>query len=98
MQNRALAAWATGLGLVFASQAWAQSQGGAPATVSGTSRAATVPCPDKAASGGSALSYDCLNQRLAPTPSAPPGSSGANPAEGLVTAPPNRVGIVRGFQ
>ncbi len=96
MQNRRLAIWIAGMGMLCATQAGAQLRAPTGAVL-GNSSGATAPCPDKTASGAPALAYDCLNQRLAPAPSAPPGSSLVNPAEGLTTAPPNHLGMARGF-
>jgi hypothetical protein len=97
MQNRGLAIWIAGMSMVCATQAWAQLRAPASDVVLGNSSAAKAPCPDKTASGAPGLSFDCLNQRLAPKPSAPPSSNVSNPAEGLATASPNRVGLARGF-
>jgi hypothetical protein len=60
-----------------------------------TAPAATPPkkaCVDTAASGAPALSYDCLSQQLAPTPTTPADGSAGNVAEGLATGASNKVG------
>src|SRR4051812_18936122 len=48
-------------------------------------------CVNAELNGAQALSYDCLSQQLAPTPTATAGSVG-NPAEAQVKAPSNQVG------
>ncbi|HEY3598840.1 MAG TPA: hypothetical protein VGL08_15165 [Paraburkholderia sp.] len=83
-------------GALFAGAVWAQPAGSGATGTSGASGAA-VPgggkkvCVNAEINGVKALSYDCLSQQLAPTPTATPGSS-ENPAEALATAPSNKVG------
>jgi guanyl-specific ribonuclease Sa len=48
-------------------------------------------CVNAELNGAQALSYDCLSQQLAPTPTETAGSVG-NPAEAQVKAPSNQVG------
>lgn len=74
------------LAAVPAGQVRAQSVS-IPASVGTSSRRV---CVNAEVNGKVALSQDCLSQQLSPAPAAP-GSAG-NTAEGLATAPSNRVG------
>ncbi|CAB3755261.1 hypothetical protein [Paraburkholderia humisilvae] len=73
--------------------AWAQS---APAGASAGAAQAGSPnngkrvCVNAEMNGVQALSYDCLSQQLAPTPTA--ASSGVSAAEAQAKAPSNQVG------
>ncbi len=62
-----------------------------PAAASGASGTSHRGCPG-VKQGASTFPYDCLNRKLAPRPVARAASSAGNPAEGLVTQPPNRTG------
>lgn len=69
-------------------QACAQS---APAAASAEVPSKRV-CVNAEVNGQVALSYDCLSQQLAPTPTSAAQGSAGNVAEGLATAPSNKVG------
>ncbi len=76
------------LAFLPAGHAWAQS---APAATSAGAPSKRV-CVNAEVNGQVALSYDCLSQQLAPTPTASGQGSAGNVAEGLATAPSNKVG------
>ncbi|HEY1611571.1 MAG TPA: hypothetical protein VGG24_20085 [Paraburkholderia sp.] len=72
-----------------AGHAWAQADS-SPASAAAPKKRV---CVDVEVNGATALSYDCLSQQLAPTPSPADAASGAsNAATGLATAPSNKVG------
>jgi guanyl-specific ribonuclease Sa len=75
--------------------AWAQSASSGAGNGSGSAQAAAPNngkrvCVNAEMNGVQALSYDCLSQQLAPTPSA--AASSVNPAEAQAKAPSNQVG------
>jgi hypothetical protein len=68
------------------------STSGTSGTASNTSEANKRVCVNAEIDGVRALSYDCLSQQLAPTPTIGETGSPANPAEALATASSNRSG------
>lgn len=83
--------WVLALGLL----AVAIDTSAQPASQSAAATGASAPghggCPARAKQGTPPLHYDCLNRVIAPKAVAP-ASGTVNPAEGLVTQPPNRTG------
>ena|ERR1700754_1685700 len=95
-EHKHLRWWATALAVaglaMVVSEAWAQSApsgaaSGAQAAAPGNGKRV---CVNAEMNGVQALSYDCLSQQLAPTPSA--AGNALNPAEAQARAPSNQVG------
>jgi hypothetical protein len=77
-------------GMAWAQNVPADAAHGASSTQSAAPDDGKRVCVNAEMNGVQALSYDCLSQQLAPTPSA--AASGVNAAEALAKSPSNQVG------